>query len=172
MRPAREEEMATAPSWDATKFLEALSPEQREAIAVVRRVVLKHLPSGYVERLSGKFINYEVPLERYPKTYNGHPLMFAALTSQKNYCVLYLVSAYQDPKAERALRAGFKSAGKKLDMGKSCIRFRDADDLALDVIGSVVRDSPLKAFIAQHEAARGTTAKSATKAAATKAKRR
>lgn len=165
--------MATAPSSEATKFLEALPLDQREALAAVRRVVLKHLPSGYVERLSGKFINYEVPLERYPETYNGQPLMFAALTPQKNYCALYLVSAYQDPSAERALRAGFKAAGKKLDMGKSCVRFREAADLALDVIGSVVRDSPLKAFIAQHEAARGAATKPVAKnAATTRAKRR
>lgn len=160
--------MAKATSAEVTKFLAALPAERRAALAAVRQVMLQRLPAGYVERMNGKFINYEIPLERYPNTYNGQPLMFAALAPQKNYCALYLCGAYQDPEVERALRAGFKAAGKKLDMGKSCIRFRDADDLALDVIGSIVRDSPVKAFIAQHEAARGA----GTKPAASQAKRR
>jgi hypothetical protein len=155
--------MAKAASTAVNTFLEALPADRRDALATVRQVILKALPAGYVERLSGNFINYEVSLERYPNTYNGQPLAFAALASQKNYCALYLISAYQDPEAEHTLRAGFKAAGKKLDMGKSCIRFREADDLALDVIGAVVRDSPVMAFVAQHESARGVVVKSKAK---------
>lgn len=154
--------MAKSTASDVTRLLDTLPAERRDALATVRRAMLKNLPSGYVERVSGKFINYEVPLEVYPKTYNGQPLIFAALASQKNYCALYLIGAYQDPEVERVIRDGFKAAGKKLDMGKSCIRFRDAEDLPLDVIASVVRDSPVKSFIAQHETSRDGATKTAS----------
>jgi hypothetical protein len=126
-------------------------------LETVRSVVLEHLPAGYIERLNGQFLQYEVPLERYPKTYNGQPLVYAALASQKNYCALYLFGAYQDAAVARRLRSGFEAAGKKLDMGKSCLRFRRLDDLALDVVGQVIAEFPVDAFIAGHEAARQTS---------------
>ena len=96
----------------------------------MRDVVRRHLPPGYEEAVSRGMLVWQVPLARYPDTYNGHPLWYAALASQKRYLTLHLMNAY-GPHAE-ALREGFRAAGKRLDMGKCCIHFRRADDLAPD----------------------------------------
>ena len=99
-------------------------------------------------------ISYEIPLERYPKTYNGKPLSYAALASQKNYCVIYLMGVYGDGEQARWFREEFRKAGKKLDMGKSCVHFRTADDLPLDVIGQVIARTPPDRYIAIYEKSR------------------
>jgi hypothetical protein len=99
-------------------------------------------------------ISYEIPLARYPKTYNGQPLMYVALAAQKRYCSLYLMCAYQDSTQERLLKAGFERAGKRLDMGKSCIRFRRVEDLPLDIIARVVGSTTPEQFIAVYERVR------------------
>jgi hypothetical protein len=87
-------------------------------------------------------ICYEVSLERYPHTNNVQPLSYVALAAQKNYYALYLMCAYQDSEQERWLREGFRRAGLKLDMRKSCIRSRKAEDLPLGTIGRVVASTP------------------------------
>jgi hypothetical protein len=99
-------------------------------------------------------ISYEIPLERYPDTYNGQPLLYAALAAQKHYYALYLMCVYQDPKLERLLRDGFARAGTKLDMGKSCVRFRKIEDLPLDTVGRIVAGTPPDQFIARYERVR------------------
>src|SRR5690606_19365511 len=93
-------------------------------------------------------IAYEVPLSTFPDTYNGQPLMFAALASQKKHMSLYLTCAYGDKVTERFLRDEFKARGLKLDMGKSCIRFKSLDELPLDIIGKVIKSCSLKDFLA------------------------
>jgi maltooligosyltrehalose synthase len=128
-------------------FLAELPADRRRELEAVRAVVRRNLPAGYEEALSGKLLVWQVPLEAYPDTYNGHPLWYTALASQKNYLSLYLMNAYGNPALARLLREGFKAAGKKLDMGKSCVRFRAADDLALDVVGEVVASTPMGRYI-------------------------
>lgn len=135
-------------------LLDALPPDRRAALAAVRGVVLRHLPDGYEEAVRGGMITYEVPLARYPATYNGQPLSYAALAAQKNYCALYLMGVYQNSALADRLREGFREAGKRLDMGKSCVRFRSADDLALEAVGDVIASRSPEAFVAEHEAAR------------------
>ena len=135
-------------------YLAALPPDRRESLERVRAVIRRHLPRGYDEVVRWGMLSYEIPLERYAETYNGQPLAYAALAAQKNYSALYLMGAYALPEQERALREGFAKAGKPLDIGKSCVRFRSADDLALDVIGRVIASTPPDAFIARYEAAR------------------
>jgi hypothetical protein len=95
-----------------------------------------------------------VPLATYPVTYNGQPLCYAALASQKQYCAIYLMNVYGDTTAAKAFREGRKKAGKTLDMGKSCVRFKTADDLPLDVSGETIAAMPVKAFIEMYERAR------------------
>ncbi|HYO62290.1 MAG TPA: DUF1801 domain-containing protein [Pyrinomonadaceae bacterium] len=136
------------------EYLAGLPEERREAVGRVREVILANLPEGYREAMNWGMICYEVPLERYPTTYNGQPLGYAALAAQKNWCTLYLMAAYQDSEQERRLREGFARAGLKLDMGKSCVRFRRAEDLALDTIAEVVGGTTPDEFIAAYEAAR------------------
>jgi hypothetical protein len=135
------------------QYLQELPAERREVIAAVRELVLQHLPEGYCESMNWGMIVWEIPLERYPQTYNGQPLGYAALAAQKNYSALYL-STYQDPEQEAWLKEQFRKAGKKLDMGKCCLRFRKLEDLPLDVIGEVIASTPPERFIAIHEAAR------------------
>jgi hypothetical protein len=135
-------------------YLAELPEDRRAAIAEVREVVLRNLPAGYVEGMNWGMISYEIPLERYPKTYNKQPLMYAALGSQKNYCAVYLMGVYGDGEQARRFREEFAAAGKKLDIGKSCVRFRTAADLALDAIGTVIAATTPEQYIAIHEAAR------------------
>ena len=87
-------------------------------------------------------ISYGIPLERYPDTYNKQPLGYAGLAAQKNFNTLYLLGAYSDPKQRKALEDAFKKSGKKMDMGKSCLHFRKADDLPLDAIGEIIGSTP------------------------------
>jgi uncharacterized protein YdhG (YjbR/CyaY superfamily) len=136
------------------EYLAKLPEERRAALGRVREVILDRLPEGYEESVNWGMICYEIPLEHYPVTYNGKPLSYAALAARKNCCTLYLMNAYQDSAQERRLREGFARAGLKLDMGKSCIRFRTAEDLPLDVIGEVIASTPPEQFIASYEASR------------------
>ena len=137
-----------------TAYLAKLPAARRKELERVRSVVRKHLPSGYEETLARGMIVYEVPLSRYPDTYNGQPLWYAALASQKSYLTLHLMSVYGDAMLAQKLREGFAAAGKKLDMGKACIRFRSADDLALEAVAQVVASTPLERFVAIAQAAR------------------
>jgi uncharacterized protein YdhG (YjbR/CyaY superfamily) len=135
-------------------YLAELPADRRKTISAVRAVVRKHLPKGYKESIGYGMICYTVPLSTYPDTYNGQALCYAALAAQKNYCALYLMNVYGDTPTAKAFRDGFKKAGKKLDMGKSCVRFKTADDLALDVIGNTIASTPMTAFIAMSEKAK------------------
>ena len=124
-----------------------MPPERREEIERVRRVVKENLPAGYEEGMGFGMICYTVPLGLYRDTYNKQPLMYAALASQKNYLSLYLMPVYPDNALEKRLRDAFAASGKKLDMGKSCIRFKRADDLPLDAIGDIVAAVPMDRWI-------------------------
>jgi uncharacterized protein YdhG (YjbR/CyaY superfamily) len=137
-----------------TQYLAALPADRRSALAKVRQVIRKHLPPGYRESFNWGAITWEVPLSRYPDTYNGQPLCYAALASKKNHASLYLMMAYMNPTLTRRLQDGFRAAGKRLDMGKACIRFRKADDLALEVIAEMVASTPLERYVARAEAGR------------------
>jgi hypothetical protein len=136
------------------EYLEELSAERRAVVAAVREVIVRNLPKGYQESMNWGMISYEVPLERYPTTYNGQPLGYAALAAQKNNYSLYLMGVYGDPKQLAQLREAFRKAGKKLDMGKSCVRFRRLDDLPLEAIGQIIAHTPVEKLIACYEASR------------------
>ncbi|HYN82844.1 MAG TPA: DUF1801 domain-containing protein [Gemmatimonadaceae bacterium] len=132
-------------------YLASLPDNQRAVLEPVRDTVRKNLPKGYEELMQGKFITYVIPRSRYPKTYNGQPLQYAALAAQKNYYTLYLMVPYGDEKELAQLQDGFRKAGKKLDMGKSCIRFKKLDDLPLDVIGESVARTSVDDYIRGYE---------------------
>ena len=136
------------------QYLDNLPPDRWEVIARVREVILKYLPDGYVETMNWGMISYEIPLAVYPDTYNGQPLSFAALAAQKNNYSLYLMNVYQNPALLSQLKDGFADAGLKLDMGKSCVRFKKLESIPLDVIGDVIASTPKADFIASYEASR------------------
>jgi hypothetical protein len=99
-------------------------------------------------------IVWGIPLSRYPDTYNRQPLGIVALAAQKNAYSLYLMGCYMDSAQDRALREAYAKAGKKLDMGKSCLRFKDLDGLLLDAIAPVIAGTSVEDHIARYEAAR------------------
>lgn len=136
------------------EYLAGLPADRREAIAAVRKVILENLPPGYEETMNWGMICYEIPLRRYPDTYNGQPLGCAALASQKQYMAVYLMSVYGDPKAAAAFKAAYKKAGKKLDMGKSCVRFKKLEDLCLEAVARAIASTPVEKLIAAAEKAR------------------
>ena len=133
------------------EYLASLPPDRREQIAGMRDLVRRNLPPGYQEQMDFGMIAWGIPLDVYPGTYNGKPLCFAGLASHKNHCALYLMSAYQDGPSLQRLRDGFRAEGKKLDIGKSCIRFRTIEDLAVGTIASVIAATPPDAFIRLYE---------------------
>jgi hypothetical protein len=135
-------------------FLDKLSPERQREVERVRKVLRRHMPAGYEEVISKNMLVYQVPLELYSDTYNKQPLWYAALASEKSYLSLHLMPIYGDKGHERRLKEGFKSAGKKLDMGKACIHFKTADELELDVIGEIVASTPPERWVEFAKSAR------------------
>ncbi len=135
-------------------YLDELPPERAALVARLRDLVNANLPDGYVERMNWGMISWEVPLERYPDTYNGQPLVYAGLAAQKNYTALYLNCVYASGERTERMRADWAAAGRKLDMGKSCLRFKRAEDVAEVVLAETIRSIPVERFIAEYEAGR------------------
>jgi uncharacterized protein YdhG (YjbR/CyaY superfamily) len=146
------------PAKSVSDYLSQLPEDRREAIQSVRNVVLEHLPEGLEEGIGYGMIGYSVPLSVYPDTYNGQPLLYAAIASQKSHMAVYLMCAYGSKEVDAELRAGFQRAGKRLDMGKSCIRFKRLEDLALDAIGKAVSSLSMTQYIALDQAVHGKAA--------------
>lgn len=139
------------------EYLRELPEDRREAISAVRSVILKNLPKGFEEGMGYGMMGYYVPLSRYPAGYLGKkdtPLPYAGLASQKNYMSLYLMSVYGNKEAEEKFKRDYDASGKKLDMGKSCVRFKRLADIPLDVIGHAVARTSVEEFIALYEKSR------------------
>jgi uncharacterized protein YdhG (YjbR/CyaY superfamily) len=133
-------------------YVASLPADRREAIAKVRAEIVRNLPNGYEETVEFGLIAYVVPLDRFPCTYNGHPLMYAALASQKQHMAVYLTNVYGHPATAKWFQSEYKKSGKRLDMGKSCVRFRKLDDLPLELIGRTIARTPLETFVRYCEA--------------------
>ncbi|MET0902897.1 MAG: DUF1801 domain-containing protein [Acidimicrobiales bacterium] len=136
------------------EYLDALPLDRRAIVDVVRQTILDHLPDGFEEVVDFGMLSYVVPLARYPNTYNGHPLGAVGLANQKRYLSLYLMGIYGEQGADAWLRERWEATGRKLDMGKSCLRFRDLDDLPLDLVGEVVARTSVDELIAAYERSR------------------
>ena len=129
------------------EYLAELPEDRRAAISAVREVILENLPDGYEESMNWGMIAYEVPLSTYPDTYNGQPLSYAALASQKNHMAVYLTAVYMDAGGRRSFEMRYRATGKRMDMGKSCVRFRKLEDLPLDVVGDAIALMPVREFV-------------------------
>lgn len=136
------------------EYLKALPEERREVISGLRDLVRRSLPAGYQETFAWGMITYVIPQARYPKTYNGQPLSYVALAAQKNYYSLYLMCVYGNAEKELWLREQARLAGKKLDMGKSCLRFRALADLPLAAIATLIAGTTPEQYIAAYESVR------------------
>ncbi len=149
--------MVQSAAANVEEYLAELPPERAEVVEQVRQLVLDHLPDGVEETMNWGMICYEIPLERYPETYNGKPLMYAGLAAQKHHYALYLHSVYSSEEVEQALRDAYADAGKKLDVGKSCVRFKRLDQLVPDALADAIGAVTVDEYIERYEAARRRT---------------
>jgi len=133
------------------EYLNSLPPERYGTIKAVRKVILDNLPKGYVESIRWGMITYEIPLERYPDTYNKQPLMYAALASQKRYISLYLMNVFVYDDFDKQFRERYIASGKKLDMAKSCVRFKKLEDLPLELKTETIARTPVDEYIKRYE---------------------
>ncbi len=136
------------------QYLADLPDERREILAPVRQTILDNLADGFVESMTYKMPTYEIPLSTFPKTYNKKPLMYCALAAQKHHNAIYLCSVYSDRKLLEILEQGYQSAGLKLNMGKSCIRFKKLAEVPLDVIGEIIASYEVNDFIENYHSCR------------------
>ena len=136
-------------------YLAELPADRRAAVEAVRGVILKNLDKDFEEGMSYGMIGYYVPHRIYPAGYHcdpKQPLPYAGLASQKNHLAIYLMCVYSSTKNAEWFRKEWAKSGKKLDMGKSCIRFKKVEDLALDVVGKAIARVSAKDFIKNVEA--------------------
>lgn len=138
------------------EYLDAIPEEHKKPMYAVRDIILGNLPEGYEECFGFGMITYVIPLKRYPDTYNKQPLMLAALSSQKNYMSLYLMTVYGDKATEDWFKDEFKKSGKKLDMGKSCVHFKKLNDLPLELVAKVIARVPVENYIKKIESIQRT----------------
>lgn len=144
---AKEKELMRSSASTVEEYMGELPEERRAAIEAVRQVVLKNLPKGYEEVMNWGMITYQVPLETYPDTYNKKPLMYAALAAQKNHMSVYLTAIYMNEKASREFETAYRSTGKRYDVGKSCVRFKELADLPLELIGESIASLQVSEFV-------------------------
>lgn len=146
----------TSKATNIADYLAELPDDRREAIEAVRQVILKNLPKGIEEQMQYGMIGYAVPHSLYPHGYHcdpKQPLPFAGLASQKNHMAVYLFCIYADESACKQFVKDAETEGKKLDMGKGCIRFRKLSDFPLDALANVLKSVTLEEFIAHYESA-------------------
>ena len=146
--------MASSKAATPDAHIAELPPERPELVSRPRALINAHMPPGYRERMSWGMIGWEVPLEHYPETYNKQPLVYAGLAAQKNYTALYLNCVYASAERTERLQAAWAASGRKLDMGKSCLRFRCVEDVAEDALAETIAAVPIATFIAEYEASR------------------
>src|SRR6185369_4464443 len=136
------------------QYLKELPAERRGAISAVREVIKRNLDKAYEEGMLYGMIGFYVPHSLFPAGYHcdpTKPLGFCCLASQKNYMSLYMMTTYGEGPEQTWFKEAWAKTGKKLDMGKSCIRFKKLDDLPLDVIGEAIRRVPAKKYIEFYE---------------------
>jgi hypothetical protein len=147
----------TSTAKTAEEYVASLPEECRHTVQAVRKVILDNLPSGYEEGMQYGMISYYVPHSIFPAGYHcdpSKPLCVAGLASQKHYVSLYLMCVYDNVDVRESFRADWAKSGKKLDMGKCCIRFKKLDDVALDAVARVIARVSPQEYIAHYLRAR------------------
>jgi hypothetical protein len=136
------------------QYLRELPADRRKALEAVRKVILDNLDPDIEEGMAYGMIGYAIPHRVYPPGYHcnpAQPLPFAGLASQKNYMSLYLMTVYGEGAHWERFEKEWARTGKKLDMGKCCVRFRKVEDLALDVIGRAIRAVSAADYVERYE---------------------
>jgi hypothetical protein len=142
------------PVLTVNQWLASVPAERKDAINAVRDAVNRHLPQGYEETVDWGMLAWVVPLATLPNTYNGHPLMLAALGAHTKVMTIYLMTVYRDPKLRKEFETAYKKAGKKLDMGGCCVHFKKLDDLPLDVVGNTIARVGVDQYVERYESSR------------------
>jgi hypothetical protein len=138
------------------QYLAELPPDRREAISTIRETILANLDEGFQETMQYGMIGYSVPHSIYPAGYHcdpRQPLPFAGIGNQKNHIGIYLFCIYGSDGESTRFQEDWKKSGKRLDMGKGCVRVRKLEDVPLDVLGATIKRAKLKDFIEVYEAA-------------------
>ncbi len=146
--------MASGSATTPAAYLKSLPADRRTVVSAMRALVNKAIPGGYREMMGHGMITWAVPLSVCAETYNGQPLLYAALDGQRLKISLHLMSVYGHEPTLEALQAGFKKAGKRLDMGKGCVRFKRLEDLDLPSIMQAIAAIPMDKYVAHVRAAR------------------
>ena len=139
---------------EVREYLEGVPMERRVLVESLRAAVRHNLPAGYQEVIAYGMISYVVPLTTCADTYNGKPLLYIAIGNQKNYVSLYLMSVYAEDMVRANFEADYLASGHRLNMGKSCVRFNDIDDVPFDVIEKYVAVATPLQFAERMRAAR------------------
>ncbi len=139
------------------EYIAALPEDRQPVIKKLRETLLANLPDGFEEQIAYGMISYVVPLSRYPQGYHvkkGEPLPFISLASQKNHIALYHMGIYGDPNLLEWFTAEYaQRVPTKLDMGKSCIRFKNADHIPYELVAKLCRKITVDEHISHYEAA-------------------
>lgn len=141
------------------QYLAELEPERREQVQFLRKLCRKHLPAELDEFMNWGMISYQVPFEIAPNTYNGQPLLFAAIASQKHYISLYLMSIYAFDEARERFESEWKASGKRFDVGKACIRFKTVDQLPIVVLTEAMQSVSVERFVQRYAELRSSARK-------------
>ena len=138
------------------EYLAGLPEDRRTAIEAIRKVINKNLDKKFEEGIQYGMVGYYLPHSHYPAGYHcspDQPLPFASVASQKNHIGLYLFCIYCSEESKDQFREEWLATGKKLDMGKSCVRIKKLEDLPLEVLGRAIKRATAKRFVAAYEAA-------------------
>ncbi|MHC5028782.1 MAG: DUF1801 domain-containing protein [Planctomycetota bacterium] len=144
----------TTETLTVSRYIASLPADRRAAIKAVRKVINDNLGPGFKETIQYNCIGWCVPHSVYPAGYHCNPkepLPYIGLASQKNHMALYLFCTYTSETEQERFRKAWLKTGRKLDMGKSCVRFRKLEDVPLEVVGDVVSRSTLEKFVASYE---------------------
>jgi uncharacterized protein YdhG (YjbR/CyaY superfamily) len=137
------------------QYIKELPADRKEAVSELRNAVLKNIPEGFTEVMSYGMLGYVVPHEIYPAGYHCNPklpLPFVAIASQKNFIAFYHMGIYANPKLLKWFVDEYPKHSKaKLDMGKSCIRFKKPEQIPFKLIGELIKKVTVKDWIACYE---------------------
>lgn len=147
--------MATSTASTVAGYLAELPPDRRAVVAEVRDRVKRVLQPGFEEGMSFGMIGWTVPLSHYPMTYNKQPLAYVSLAAQKKGYSLYLMAAYAESPEAQTIAEAYEAAGRRLDMGKSCLRFADPGAVLWEVVEATIARYSVDEWIAVYERSRG-----------------
>ena len=148
--------MVSSSATSVEAYLAEFEEPVRSQLAAIRQLCLDHLPPGLEEAMNWGMIVYQVPLSTLPDTYNDQPLAYAALAKQKHHFSLYLMSIYADENLRQEFEDNFAKAGKKLNAGKSCVRFKKLDELHIPAIQKALGAVSVDEYVASYQKSRQT----------------